>query len=131
MIGEMSAQLSQAVLCNPIQIHHWLCLWTFAMLKLEDILIFNKLIDFKLTAINSLSVHINNVLFQYNLVSHSCLTLCNPMNCSMQGLPVHHQLPELTQTHMHRVSDAIQPSHPRSSPSLPAPNPSQHQGLFQ
>ena len=58
-------------------------------------------------------------------------TLCNPMNCSMPGLPVHHQLPEFTQTHLHRVGDAIQPPHPLSSPSPPAPNPSQHQGLFQ
>ena len=57
-------------------------------------------------------------------------TLCNPMNCSTPGLPVHHQLPEFTQTHVHWVSDAIQPSHPLLSPS-PAPNPSQHQSLFQ
>ena len=64
-------------------------------------------------------------------VAHSCLTLCDPMNCSMPGLPVHHKLPESTQTHVHRVGDAIQPSHPLSSPSPPAPNPSQHQGLFQ
>ena len=53
------------------------------------------------------------------------------MNCSMPGLPVHHQLPEFTQTHVHQVSDAIQSSHPLSSPSPPAPNPSQHQGLFE
>ena len=53
------------------------------------------------------------------------------MNCSMPGLPVHHQLPEITQTHVRRVGDAIQPSHPLLSPSPPAPNPSQHQGLFQ
>ena len=64
---------------------------------------------------------------QYSSVTQSCLTLCDPMNCSMPGLPVHHQLPEFTQTHIHRVSDAIQPSHPLSSPSPPAPNPSQHQ----
>ena len=64
-------------------------------------------------------------------ISQSCLTLCDPMNCSTPGLPVHHQLPEFTQTHVHRVSDAIQPSHPQSSPSPPAPNPSQHQSLFQ
>ena len=61
----------------------------------------------------------------------SCPTLCDPMNCSMPGLPVHHQLPEFTQTHIHRVSEAIQPSHPLSSPSPPAPNLSQHQSLFQ
>ena len=56
--------------------------------------------------------------------------LCNPINCSMPGLPVHHQLLESTQTHVHQVGDAIQPSHPLLSPSPPAPNPSQHQGLF-
>ena len=61
----------------------------------------------------------------------SCPTLCDPMNHSIPGLPVHHQLPEFTQTHVHRVGDAIQPSHPLSSPSSPAPNPSQHQILFQ
>ena len=58
-------------------------------------------------------------------------TLCDPMNHSMPGLPVHHHLPEFTQTHVDRISGAIQPSHPLSSPSPPAPNPSQHQGLFQ
>ena len=64
-------------------------------------------------------------------VAQSCPTLCDPMNRSTPGLPVHHQLPEFTQTHVHRVSDAIQPSQPLSSPSPPAPNPSQHQSLFQ
>ena len=68
---------------------------------------------------------------QFSPVTHSCPTLCDPMNCSTPGLPVHHQLPEFTQTHVHQVSDAIQPSHPQSSPSPPAPNPSQHQSLFQ
>ena len=68
---------------------------------------------------------------QFSSVTQSCLTLCDPMNHSMPGLPVYHQLPEFTQTHVHRVSDAIQPSHPLSSPSPPAPNPSQHQSLFQ
>ena len=66
---------------------------------------------------------------QIRSVAQSCLTLCDPMNCSMPGLPVHHQLPEFTQTHVHRVSDAIQPSHPLSSPSPPAPNPSQNQSF--
>jgi len=61
---------------------------------------------------------------QFNSVAQSCPTLCNPMNCSTPGLPVHHQLPEFTQTHVHRVGDAIQPSHPLLSPSPPAPNPS-------
>ena len=68
---------------------------------------------------------------QFSSVTQSCPTLCDPMNCSTPGLPVHHQLPEFTQTHVHWVGDAIQPSHPRSSPSPPAPNPSQHQSLFQ
>ena len=68
---------------------------------------------------------------QFSSVAQSCPTLCNPMNRSMPGLPVHHQLPEFTQTHIHRVSDAIQPSHPLSSSSPPALNPSQHQSLFQ
>ena len=64
-------------------------------------------------------------------VAQSCPTLCDLMNRSTPGLPVHHQLPEFTQTHVHRVGDAIQPSHPLSSPFPPAPNPSQHQSLFQ
>ena len=71
------------------------------------------------------------VRVQFTSVAQSCPTLCDPMNCSTPGLPVHHQLPEFTQTHVHRVGDAIQPSHPMSSPSPPAPNPSQHQSLFQ
>ena len=68
---------------------------------------------------------------QFSSVVQSCPTLCDPMNCSTPGLPVHHQLPELTQTHIHWVGDAIQPFHPLSSPSPPALNLSQHQGLFQ
>ena len=68
---------------------------------------------------------------QFSSVTQSCPTLCNSMNHSTLGLPVHHQLPEFTQTHVHRVGDAIQPSHLLSSPSPPGPNPSQHQGLFQ
>ena len=68
---------------------------------------------------------------QFSSVAQSCLTLCDPMNCSTPGLPVHHQLPEPTQTHVHCVGDAIQPSHPLASPSSPALNPSQHQSLFQ
>jgi len=75
------------------------------------------------------------LLFKYwqisSVQSLSRVRLCDPMNCSTPGLPVHHQLPEFTQTHVHRVRDAIQPSHPLSSPSPPAPNPSQHQSLFQ
>ena len=74
--------------------------------------------------------HIVNCSIQFSSVSQSCPTLCDPLNRT-PGLPVHHQLPEFTQTHIHRVSGAIQPSHPQSSPSPPAPNPSQHQSLFQ
>ena len=71
------------------------------------------------------------VTVQFSSVAQSCLTLCDPVNHSTPGLPVHHHLLEFTQTHVQRVRDAIQPSHPRSSPSPPAPNPSQHQRLFQ
>ena len=68
---------------------------------------------------------------QFSSVAHSCPTLCDPMNHSTPGLPVHHQFLEFTQTHVHQVSDAIQPSDPLSSPFPPAPNSSQHQSLFQ
>ena len=68
---------------------------------------------------------------QFRSVAQSCPTLCNPTNCSTPGLPVHHQLLESNQTRVHQVDDAIQPSHPLSSPSPPALNLSQHQGLFQ
>ena len=73
--------------------------------------------------------HVDKITFSQ--FSRSVVSLCDPMNRSTPGLPVHHQLPEFTQTHVHRVGDAIQPSHPLSSPSPPAPNPSQLQGLFQ
>ena len=68
---------------------------------------------------------------QFSSVAQSCPTLCNPMNCSTPVLPVHHQLLKFTQTHVHWVSDAIQPSHPLSSPFLPAPNPSKYHSLFE
>ena len=68
---------------------------------------------------------------QFSSVAQSCPALCDPVDCSMPGFPVHHQLLELAQTHAHRVGDAIQPSHPLSSPSPPAFNLSQHRGLFQ
>ena len=78
-----------------------------------------------------LNTHIHLIsINQFNSVSQSCPTLCDPMNNSTPGLPVHHQLPEFTQTHVHWVSDAIQLSHPLSSPSPPALNLSQHHGLF-
>ena len=68
---------------------------------------------------------------QFSSVAQLCPTLCDPMNHSTPGLPVHHHLPEFTQTQVHQVGDAIQPSHSLSSPFPPAPNPSQHQSLFQ
>ena len=74
---------------------------------------------------------LNQASVQFSSVTQSCPTLCDPMNCSTPGLPVHHQLLEFTQTHVHQVGDAIQPSHPLSSPFPPAPNSSQHQNLFQ
>ena len=74
--------------------------------------------------------HLGRPSVQFSSVAQLCPTLCDPMNRSMPGLPVYHQLPESTQTHVHRVGDAIQPSHPLSSPSPPAINLSQHQGLF-
>ena len=82
-----------------------------------------------ITFIEHIFLQFNSV--QFSSVTQSCPTLCDPMNRSTPGLPVHHQLPEFTQTHVHRVSDAIQPSHPLSFRSPPAPNASQHQGLFQ
>ena len=73
----------------------------------------------------------NLFINQFSSVAHSCLTLCDPMDCSMPGFPVHHQLLEFTQTHVHRVGDAIQPSHPLLSPSPPAFSLFQHQSLSQ
>ena len=97
-------------------------------------------LDSKITADGDCSHEINRCLIlgrkvmtnlQFSSVTQLCPTLCDPINRSTPGLPVHHQLLESTQTHVHRVGDAIQPSHPLLSPSLPAPNPSQHEGLFQ
>ena len=82
-----------------------------------------------LSAFLDFSIKFSSV--QFGSVAQLCPTLCDPMNCSMPSLPVHHQFLEFTQTHVHRVGDTIQPSHPLSSPSPPAPNPSQHQSLFQ
>ena len=86
----------------------------------------------KIQQVNKAPVFVKILYFvQFSSVTKSCLTLCNPMNHSMPGLPVHHQHPEFTQTHVQQVGDAIHPSHPLLSPSPPAPNPSQHQSLFQ
>ena len=97
--------------------------------------IISGLSEFK--GLNSYLVMIHTVFLiikyqsvQFSSVAQSCPTLCDSMNCSTPGLPDNHQLPEFTQTHIHWVSDAIQPSHPLSSPSPPTSNPSQHQSLF-
>ena len=87
-----------------------------------------KVISMLFNMLSRLAIHPSD---QIRPVTQSCPTLCDPMNCSTPGFPVHHQLPEFTQTHVHQVSDAIQPSHPLSSPSPLVPNPSQHQSLFQ
>ena len=122
--------------------HVWLCTtWTAARQASLSITKSQSLL--KLVSIESVmpSNHITLCLYTYahfiyisvqiRSVAQSCPTICDPMNPSTPGLPVHHQLPEFTQTHVHRVSDAIQQSHPLSSPSPLAPNPSQHQSLFQ
>ena len=95
----------------------------------------NKITSVRYSAHWSMSMDFSLCIFmwysvQFSSVAQSCLTLCNPMDCSIPGLPIHHQLLEFTQTHVHRVSDAIQPSHPLLSSSPPAFNLSQHQGLF-
>ena len=101
----------------------------------ESIRLFYSSVSLLLSRIQGYCYHLSKfhiyAFSQFSSVAQSCPTLCNPMNRSMPGLPVHHQLPEFTQTHVHRVSDVIHPSHPLSSPSPPAPNPSQHQSLFQ
>ena len=88
----------------------------------------SKKIVYLYTYINRKNLHVTCMRAK---LLQSCTVLCNPMNCSTPGLPIHHQLPEFNQTHVHWVSDAIQPSHPLLSPSPPPPNPSQHQSLFQ
>ena len=99
-----------------------------------EIIMLSEMLDRKRQILSDITymwniVNITDV--QFSSVAQSCPTLCDHMNCSTPGLPVYHHLPEFTQTHVHRVSDAIQLSHPLASPSPLAPNPSQHQSLFQ
>ena len=109
------------------------------MIGLDDMILVLWMLSFKPTfSVSSFtfikrlfSSSLLSAIDQIRSVAQSCPTLCDPMNHSTPGLPVHHQLPEFTQTHVHRVSDSIQPSHPLLSPSPLAPNPSQHQSLFQ
>ena len=92
-------------------------------------MVFSLQINYEVGKNCNIHLLLNSV--QFSSVAQSWPTLCKPMECSTPGFPVCYQLPELAQTHIHRVSDAIQPSHPLSSPSPLAPNPSQHQSLFQ
>ena len=122
-ITEGSLQLPLIPLLCPCRVRNYNC-WNIlgslcARLWIHSFLITAVTNDYNLNS------------FQFSSVTESCPILWDPMNCSMPGLPAHHQLPELTQTHIHRVGDAIQASHSLLSPSPPAPNPSQHQGLFQ
>ena len=119
----------------------WPKYWTFSIRAFNE---YSGLIPFRIDWFDPLAAqrtlkhllqdhNLKTLIFQqvhFSSVTQSCPTLCNPMNRSMPGLPVHHQLPEFTQTHVHRVGDVSQPSHPLSSPSPPALNLSQHQGLF-
>ena len=92
---------------------------------------YKVLLDHSLAGLYTQMKHrLHRLQHQFSSVAQSCPTLCDPMKCSTPALPVHHQLPELTQTHAHRGGDAIQPSHPLSSPSLPSFNLSQQQSLF-
>ena len=117
--------------------HPFICPMYYHMSSLEKCLFrsfvhFFKNWDFVVVVIH---LHVFFIYFdhsvQFSSVAQSCPTLCDPMNCNTPGLPVHHQLPEFTQIHVHHAGDAIQPFHPLSSPSPPASNPSQHQSLFQ
>ena len=139
MESHLALQAERCALGQWLAVHPWIShstTLTFIFLKrvLQE---FSEITHLKVTgaqgeggreAQEGGDIHINSV--QFSLVAQSCPTLCDPMDCSMLGLPVHHQLPKFTQTHVHGVSDAIQPSHPLSSPSSPALNLSQHQGLF-
>ena len=127
----------QVLLTSSITIYlnmlvNWLIIYIFLYLQLHrnpkcpSLLLHSSVTFFPMWCQFTLHFRI-----QFISVAQSCLTLCNPINRSTPGLPVHHQLPEFTQTHVHRVRDAIQTSHPLSSPSPLAPNPSKHQSLFQ
>ena len=103
--------------------------WSFRTLASESVLPMNIQGWFPLGLTGLIALLSSSV--QFSSVAQLCLTLCDPMDCSTPGFPVHHQLLEIAQTHVHWIGDAIQPSHPLSSPSPLALNLSQHQGLFQ
>ena len=119
--GEVARSLSLPESSSPV--HQW----SHPLSKLQHR--YTQLDPDTLTPSHKCAQMLINWLSSVQLLSH--VRLCDPVNCSTPGLPVHHQLPEFTQTHFHRVGDAIQPSHPLSSPFPPAPSPSQHRSLFQ
>ena len=114
---------------NPLQYSCWRVPWTVEPARWARIYRLSQEI-WLFSAWESIS-YIYEFLLVQSVQLLCCVRLCNPMDCSTPGFPVHHQLLELAQTHVHRVGDAIQPSHPLSSPSSPAFNLSQHQGLFE
>ena len=129
------------VFSNESDVHiRWPKYWSFSF-STSPSNEYSGLISFRIDWLDLLAVqgtlkslfqhHSSKASIQFSSVAQSCLTLCDPMNHSTPGHPVHHRLLDFTQTQVHRVGDAIQPSHPLSSPSPPAPNPSQHQSLFQ
>ena len=111
------------------------CLWIlfFVFCPLRQMITSQSYLSLKFFPIGQILRYsiISSSSVQFSSVAQSCLTLCDPMNHSTPGFPVHHQLQEFSETHIHQVSDAIQPSHSLSSPSPPGPSPSQHQSLFQ
>ena len=132
-------QLTFCAQCNSLEIYaasvYWLycpMVWSITFWLTIHMLkdLFNRSFTFAFM-VKDCSPELIPVSVQFSSVAQSSPTFCNLMNCSTPDLPVHPQLPEFTQTHVHRVGDAIQPSHPLLSPSSPAPNPSQHQSLFQ
>ena len=129
--------LLQSTIRLPLNMYSFPCLWIYLQDKFLEVELLSQKICIVLTPITKMSSkEVESIYTLYNIslvssVAQSCPTLCDPMNCSTPGLSVYHQRPEFTQTHVHRVSDAIQPSHPLSSPAPPPTNPSQHQSLFQ
>ena len=107
-----------------------MCIYLIFKVKISSLYYFTLCSDY-VCRLETIKISHIVLYLQFSSVAQSCPTLCDPMNRSTPGLSVHHQLPEFTQTHVHQVRDTIQPSHPLSPPSPPAPNPSQHQSLFQ
>ena len=137
--GSLSPRLSRLCVCHPLfSTSGWESLCRVLYLKVNflreglSVGLLHRFGAWHTIIGQPLQASCNPILhsYQFSSVAQTCLTLCDPMNRSMPGLPVHHQLPEFTQTHVHRVGDAIQPSHPLSSPSPPAFSLSQRQGLF-